>query len=65
MPAGGSDKPGLVTVYRGERSCGWVWVDMVSFVYELHWQLDAVPRRVEIRLFATWNLDTCTVETYR
>jgi hypothetical protein len=62
MPGQGSDKPGRVTVYRGNQSCGSAWVPMVSFVYELRWQLDAKPRRAEINLGATWNLDSCSIE---
>ena len=62
MPGQGSDKPGRVTVYRGNQSCGSAWVPMVSFVYELRWELDTKPRRAEIRLGATWNLDDCSIE---
>ena len=62
MPGQGSDKPGRVTVYRGNQSCGSAWVPMVSFVYDLRWELDTKPRRAEIRLVATWNLDDCSVE---
>lgn len=62
IPGQGSDKPGRVTVYRGSQSCGSAWVPMVSFVYDLRWELDTKPRRAEIRLVATWNLDDCSVE---
>ena len=62
MPGQGSDKPGRVTVYRGNQSCGSAWVPMVSFVYDLRWELDTKPRRAEIRLVATWNLDDCSIE---
>ena len=62
MPGQGSDKPGRVTVYRGNQSCGSAWVPMVSFVYDLRWELDTKPRRAEIRLVATWNLEDCSVE---
>jgi len=62
MPGQGSDKPGRVTVYRGSQSCGSARVPMVSFAYDLRWELDAKPRRAEIRLGATWNLDDCSVE---
>jgi hypothetical protein len=62
MPGQGSDKPGRVTVYRGNQSCGSAWVPMVSFVYDLRWDVDTKPRRAEIRLVATWNLDDCSIE---
>jgi hypothetical protein len=62
MPGQGSDKPGRVTIYRGSQSCGSAWVPMVSFAYDLRWETDTRPRRAEIRLVATWNLDECSVE---
>jgi hypothetical protein len=62
MPGQGSDKPGRVTVYRGNQSCGSARVPMVAFVYELRWELDTNPRRAEIPLAATWNLDDCSIE---
>ncbi|HZO47228.1 MAG TPA: hypothetical protein VFB68_15140 [Xanthobacteraceae bacterium] len=62
MPGQGSDKPGRVTVYRGNQSCGSAWVPMVSFAYDLRWELDTKPRRAEIRFGATWNLDDCAIE---
>jgi hypothetical protein len=62
MPGQGSDKPGRVTVYRGNQSCGAAWVPMVSFVYDLRWDVDTKPRRAEIRLVATWDLDDCSIE---
>ena len=62
MPGQGSDKPGRVTVYRGEENCGSAWVEMVSFFYDLQWRLDVRPREAAIRLAATWNLDNCTVK---
>lgn len=61
MPGGGSDKPARITVYRNGQSCGSAWLEMASFAYELRWQLDAQPRRAEIRLVATWNLDACVL----
>ena len=65
LPGGGSDKPGRVTVYRGDQPCGSAAVPMVSYVYDVRWELDAKPRRAELRLIATWNLDACTVEVLR
>jgi hypothetical protein len=62
MPGQGSDKPGRVTVYRGNQSCGSAWVPMMSFIYDLRWDVDTKPRRAEIRLVATWNLDDCSIE---
>jgi hypothetical protein len=62
MPGQGSDKPGRVTVYRGNQSCGSAWVPMVWMARDLRWEVDTRPRRAEIRLIATWNLDDCTVE---
>jgi hypothetical protein len=62
MPGQGSDKPGRVTVYRGNQSCGSAWVPMVWIANRLRWEADTRPRRAEIRLVATWNLDDCTVE---
>jgi hypothetical protein len=62
IPGQGSDKPGRVTVYRGNQSCGSAWVPMVSFAYDLRWNVDAKPRRAEIRLIATWDLDDCSIE---
>jgi hypothetical protein len=63
MPGGGSDKPGRVTVYRGGQSCGSVWVHMVSQAYQLRWEFDRKPRRAEIGVGATWNLDDCSLES--
>ena len=63
MPGGGSDKPGRVTVYRGGQSYGSAWLPMVSFVYDLRWELERQPRRAESRLAATWNLDDCRIES--
>ena len=63
MPGQGSDKPGRVTVYRGSQSCGSARVPMVSFVYDLRWELDTKPRRAVINLGATWNLDSCSIES--
>ena len=62
MPGGGSDKPGTVTVYRGGQSCGSAWVPMVSFIYDIRWELDARPRRAQINLVAAWNLDDCSMK---
>jgi hypothetical protein len=62
MPGAGGDKPGRITVYRGEENCGSAWVEMVSFFYDLRWLLDGWPRRAEIRLAVTWNLDDCSME---
>jgi len=62
MPGQGSDKPGRVTVYRGSQSCGSAWVPMVWMASDLRWEVDTRPRRAEIKLAATWNLDDCTVE---
>jgi hypothetical protein len=62
MPGGSGDKPGRVTVFRNEQSCGSAWIEMVSFIYDLRWLLDTRPRRAEIPLAATWNLDACSVE---
>jgi hypothetical protein len=62
MPGQGSDKPGHITVYRGSQSCGSIWVHMVSQFYDLRWQLDGPPRRAEIRVGGTWNLDNCSLE---
>jgi hypothetical protein len=62
MPGHGSDKPGRVNVYRGSQSCGSAWVPMVWMANDLRWEVDTRPRRAEIRLIATWDLDDCTVE---
>jgi hypothetical protein len=62
MPGQGSDKPGRVTIYRGNQSCGSAWVPMVWMARDLRWEVDTRPRRAEIRLIATWILDDCTVE---
>jgi hypothetical protein len=62
MPGQGSDKPGRVTVYRGSQACGSAWVPMVWMARDLRWEVDTRPRRAEIRLVATWNLDDCIVE---
>jgi hypothetical protein len=62
MPGGGSDKPARITIYRDGQSCGSAWLAMASFAYELRWQIDTPPRRAEIRLAATWNLDACVLE---
>jgi hypothetical protein len=62
MPGQGSDKPGRVTVYRGSQSCGSAWMPMVWMARDLRWEVDTRPRRAEIKLIATWNLDDCTVE---
>lgn len=66
MPGGGSDKPGRVTIYRhGGQSCGAAWLPMASFVHDLTWAMDTVPRRATIKLVATWDLDRCSFETAR
>ena len=57
----GSEKPGYVTIYRGEMPCGSVWVPVVSLAYQLQWEVDGKPRRAKI-LAATWNLDECRIE---
>src|SRR4051812_12343505 len=62
MPGQGSDKPGTVTVYRDNQSCGSAWVPMVSFLYDLQWQLERRPRQAEIRAVVTWNLDDCSMQ---
>lgn len=63
MPGQGSDRPGRVTLYRKDgRSCGSAALAMVSFAYDLSWNLDARPRTARIGPIATWNLDECTVE---
>jgi len=62
MPGQGSDKPGRVTLYSGQQSCGSAWLPMISFAYDLRWNLDSRPRRVDIKLVATWNLDDCVLE---
>jgi hypothetical protein len=61
MPGQGSDKPGRVTVYRGNQSCGSAWVPMVWMANDLRWEIDTRPRRAEIKLVATWNLDACVL----
>jgi hypothetical protein len=63
IPGQGSDKPGRVTIYRGGQSCGAAWVPVVSLAYDLRWEIDTRPRRAEIRLVATWNLDDCVLES--
>jgi hypothetical protein len=63
LPGQGSDKPGRITVYGGDRSCGGVWVPMVSMARDLRWELDGIPRRAAIRLVATWDLDQCALES--
>ena len=62
MPGQGSDKPGRVTVYRSSQSCGSAWVPMVWMANDLRWEVDTRPRRAEIKLIATWNLDDCSIE---
>ena len=62
MPGQESDKPGRITIYRSGQSCGTVWVPVVSLAYDLRWQTATRPRRAEIRLVATWNLDECSIE---
>jgi hypothetical protein len=64
MPGQGSDRPGEVTLYRGDRSCGAVWVHMVSQLYDLRWDLDSKPRRASLNLRGTWNLDDCSLESW-
>lgn len=61
MPGQGGDKPGNITVYRGEadsQSCGRIAVENVSAIYQLDWQ----PNRAEIRLVASWDLLRCQLE---
>jgi len=62
MPGSGSDKPAGATLYKDGRSCGSMVLPMVSFVYDLTWDLDAHPRSAEIRLGGRWNLETCRVQ---
>jgi hypothetical protein len=61
LPGQHGDRPGYVTLYRGNRPCGSVWVPLVSLAYGLRWDIDARPRRAAI-LTATWNLETCRIE---
>jgi hypothetical protein len=62
MPGQGGDKPGWVTIYRADgRSCGTARLLMVSFVYDLVWELNHTPRTARIGPVASWNLDDCTV----
>jgi hypothetical protein len=61
MPGQGGDKPARVTLYKGNRSCGSAWADMVSMARELSFEMEAKPRRLEIKFVADWNLDDCTV----
>lgn len=62
MPGHGSDKPGRMTLYRKDgRSCGSVALAVVSFAYDLTWDLESRPRTARIGPIATWNLDDCTV----
>jgi hypothetical protein len=63
MPGQGSDKPGHITVYHGNRSCGAVWVHLVSQFYDLRWYLDSKPRRASLNMRGTWNLDRCELES--
>src|SRR2546423_105656 len=62
MPGQGSDKPGQVTIYRGNQSCGSAWLHAVSQFDDLRWDLDRKPPRAVINLGATWNLDNCSLE---
>jgi hypothetical protein len=64
MPGQGSDRPGEVTLYHGDRSCGSVWVHVVSQLYDLRWDLDSKPRRASLNLRGTWNLDGCSLERW-
>jgi hypothetical protein len=60
MPGQGGDKPGSVTMMRKDgRSCGSAALDMVSYIYDLRWELDRKPRFASIGLIVTWNLDAC------
>jgi hypothetical protein len=43
MPGQGSGKPARVTLYKGSRSCGSAWADMVSMARELDRAIDARP----------------------
>jgi hypothetical protein len=62
MPGQGGDKPGWATIYRADgRSCGTARLLMVSFIFDLVWDLDRKPRTARIGPIATWNLDDCTV----
>jgi hypothetical protein len=63
MPGQGSDKPGHITVYHGNQSCGAVWVHLVSQFYDLRWYLDSKPRRASLNMRGTWNLDRCELES--
>jgi hypothetical protein len=60
MPGQSGDKPGSVTMMRKDgRSCGSAALDMVSYIYDLRWELDRTPRLARIGPIVTWNLDAC------
>jgi hypothetical protein len=60
MPGQSGDKPGSVTMLRKDgRSCGSAALDMVSYIYDLRWELDRTPRLARIGPIVTWNLDAC------
>jgi hypothetical protein len=61
MPGQGSDKPALVSLYKDTQLCGSVHAEMLSMAYEMLWEMDAKPRRLEIKFVADWNLDDCSV----
>jgi len=61
VPGQGGDKPALVSLYKGTQLCGSAWTEMVSMARNMHWDMDARPRRLAIKFVGDWNLDDCTV----
>lgn len=61
MPGQSSDRPALVSLYRGKEHCGDAKAEMLSMAYEMRWEMDAKPRRLEIKFVGVWDLDDCTV----
>ena len=61
MPGQGGDKPALVSLYKGTQLCGSASAEMVSMARDIHWEMDARPRRLAIKFVGDWNLDDCTL----
>jgi hypothetical protein len=62
MPGGGRDLPARATLYKDQKSCGSLWLEMASFIDDLSWRTDEQPHEAEIKLVGRWNLDACSVE---
>ena len=61
MPGQGSDKPALVSLYKGTQLCGLAPAEMVSMARDMYWDMDTRPRRLAIKFVGDWNLDDCTM----